>query len=80
MQKLMMVSIPSEPGARVEVWLERGLSRTGPQYFHAISYRGGAELNRRRVQADAEETLPAGVRRLCNEVCKGMGWPLAASH
>lgn len=78
MQKLMMVSIPTEPDARVEVWLERGQSRTGPQFFHAISYRGSAELERRRVPADADEALPVGVRRLCNEVCRGMGWPQAA--
>jgi hypothetical protein len=78
MQKLMMVSIPSEPGAHVEVWLERGQTRQAPQYFHAISYRNGAELDRRRVAADADEALPAGVRRLCSEMCRGMGWSLAA--
>lgn len=78
MQKLTMVSIPSDPDARVEVWLERGESRDDPRYFHAIFYRGEAELDRRRVEADADESLPVGVRRLCNQICKGMGWPQAA--
>lgn len=75
MQKLMMVSIPSEPDARVEVWLERSRSRLAPPYFHAISYRGAAELGRRTVPADTDEALPVSVRRLCSEVCAGMGWP-----
>jgi len=77
MQKLMMVSIPSDPGARVEVWLERARSRQSLQYFHAVSYRGGNELERRTVPADGEEALPVSARRLCSEICAGMGWPFA---
>jgi len=74
MQKLMMVSIPSDPGVRVEVWLERASTRQGPPYFHAVSYRGANELERRSMPAAADEPMPAGARRLCSELCAGMGW------
>ncbi len=69
-----MVSIPGDPGARVEVWLERARTRQGAPYFHAVSYRGIKELERRSVPAAADETLPAAARRLCREICAGMGW------
>jgi hypothetical protein len=74
MQKLMMVSIPSDPGARVEVWLERGRTRRDLPYFHAVSYRGANELERRSMPAADDESLPVGARRLCSELCAGMGW------
>lgn len=77
MQKLMMVSIPSDPGARVEVWLERARTRQGSPYFHAVSYRGVKELERRSVPAADGESLPAAARRLCREICTGMGWEAA---
>lgn len=77
MQKLMMVSIPSEPDARVEVWLERAGSHLDHPCFHAISYRGGRELSRRTVTADEDEAVPVGARRLCREVCDGLGWAVA---
>jgi hypothetical protein len=74
MQKLMMVSIPGEPDARVEVWLERMSTRQGKLLFHAVSYRGSHELQRLSVPADAGESLPVSARRLCSEVCAGLGW------
>jgi hypothetical protein len=77
MQKLMMISIPSEPDARVEVWLERAASRAGHPYVHAISYRGGKELSRRTAAADAGEAVPVSARRLCRELCDGLGWAAA---
>lgn len=74
MQKLLMVSIPSDPDARVEVWLERARSRQDSPYFHAVSYRGINELERRSAPAADDEALPVGARRLCSEICAGMGW------
>jgi len=74
MQKLIMITIPSDPGARVEVWLERGRTRRDLPYFHAVSYRGAAELERRSRPAAEDEPMTAGARRLCSELCEGMGW------
>ena len=61
-----MVSIPSDPGARVEVWLERARTRQGSPYFHAVSYRGVKELERRSVPAaDSEAAVSEGYVGKC---------------
>lgn len=73
MQKLMTMLIAGEADARVEVWLERG-SAHGLPSFHAISFRGPAQLQRSSAQFRADEGMSAGARRLCGELCQRMGW------
>jgi hypothetical protein len=82
MQKLMTVSHPADLRARVEIWLERARSRSGEPQLHAVSYQGQRELQRRSVRLSSEqgESLGASARRVCQEVCSGMGWPAAQWH
>jgi hypothetical protein len=79
MQKLMTVSHPGDLRARVEIWLEHARSRSGVPQLHAVSYQGQRELQRRSVRLSDEHSEPLGVsaRRVCQEVCSGMGWPAA---
>ena len=79
MQKLMSVSHPNDLRARVEIWLERARSRSGVPQLLAVYYQGQRELQRRSVRLtdEAGEPLAVSARRVCQEICCGMGWPAA---
>ena len=79
MQKLISVSHPADLRARVEIWLEPPRTRRGAMELLAVSYQGQRELQRQsvRLSADADESLSARARRMCQDVCAGMGWPAA---
>jgi len=78
MLKLMSVSNPADMRARVEVWLEHPAARGAAPVLHAVSYREQGEHSRRSVRLSEEgETLAAGARRVCQELCGGLGWTQA---
>jgi hypothetical protein len=78
MLKLMSVSNPADTRARVEVWLETPSVRGAPRVLHAVSFLEQREHQRRSLRWTEEgETLAAGARRICQELCGGLGWTQA---